>query len=227
MPIRPARASKATRRPLARVGRISPVRSSRSARVCPGGHSSGVPIRLTLCSSRRRTANGVRASSAGGWLVSTRSSCRAVRGAEQLGGAAGAEDHLDVLPPEQRPQERELEVARQGGLGAHAQRHALTAALLQGGEQLPAGGEDGVGMVEGDASGFRQMQGAAPALEQGGAEPLLELADLGRHCGLGDVEMFGGPGEVALVGHGVEVAQVVVVEIRHGGCGDASIKPYR
>jgi len=134
---------------------------------------------------------------------------------QQLRGAARAQDDLHIRPPEQRAQETDLEVARQGRQRAHPQGLARLPALVQRCQQLFAAGEDRVGVVERDPAGLREVQLAAAALEQVVTEAALELADLHRQGRLREVQVLRGPCEAALVCDGAEVAQVVVVQPCH------------
>ena len=70
-------------------------------------------------------------------------------------------------------------------------------------------------MIQRDAPGLGQMQLAAPPLEQGMAQPLLQLADLYGQGRLRQVQPLRRAGQVAIMGHGPEIAQVMKVQVRH------------
>ena len=59
----------------------------------------------------------------------------------------------------------------------------------------------------------RQRAAAAGAVEQLGAEILLERGDLAAQRGLGEVQLLGGTGEVAEAGHLDEAAQLLEVHV--------------
>jgi hypothetical protein len=135
---------------------------------------------------------------------------------EEFGRAARPQDHLDIRAPQKRLEEGELEVARQSRERADPKRLPRRALLAKGRNKLVARGEDRVGMVERDAPRLGQVQRPAAPFEQSLAQPLLELADLRGECGLRQVQPLGRPGQVAFVRHGLEVAQVMVIEVaRH------------
>jgi hypothetical protein len=135
---------------------------------------------------------------------------------QQVGQAPRTQDHFHIVPPQDRCQEILLEVARQGRHRADAQHLARIApAIAQQRHQFGAAGKDGVGIGQGQATGFGQYQGAAPALEQRLPELLLELPDLCRQGRLRDMQMLRRTGQMALLGHGPEVMQMVVVQAQH------------
>lgn len=103
---------------------------------------------------------------------------------EQPGDGAGG-DHADHQPsPDQG-------------------RHLLD--RLPGGR---GGGQRRPGVRQRRTPGRGQGGSAGGAVEQGGAEVVLELADLGTDPGLADVDAVGGPGEVRLLGHRDEVREL-------------------
>ena len=135
---------------------------------------------------------------------------------EEVAEVARADDEFDVLAADERAQEFELEVARQGRQGAHPQNlPARDRTAAQGAHQLLAGREDGVGIVESDAPRLRQDEPPADPLEQRMAHLALELLDLHRQGRLRQVQLLGGTRQAALVGDGPEVAQVVEVKVPH------------
>ena len=123
---------------------------------------------------------------------------------------------LDLRPAHQRLQQSVLEIARQRGDGADPQRlSAGGAASLQKPDQLVAGAEDRVSVVERDATRLGQHEALAAALEQFLPHALLELPQLYRQRRLRDMQSLGGARQIALVCDGPEVAQVVVVQCWH------------
>jgi hypothetical protein len=125
--------------------------------------------------------------------------------------AAGAQHHLDVLSHDQRAQELDLEIARQGGERPHPQGAPRAALLLHHGGEVVRRAEDGIGMVERDAPGLGQDEAAPATLEQVMAKGRLESPDLGREGRLRQVEPPGRAGEGALCRYGTEQFQVVQV----------------
>ena len=132
---------------------------------------------------------------------------------QQVAQRPGAHDDLDVVPAEDRAEEPDLEVPRECRQRADSQdqppRHA---AFVQRTDQLVAGGEDDVGMVERNAAGLGQVQLLAAPLEQSVPDLVLELPDLDRQRRLRDTEPLRGPGQVAVMRDGPEIAEVIVVE---------------
>jgi hypothetical protein len=126
-----------------------------------------------------------------------------------------AEDHLDILAPQHRAQEGELEVARQRGQRPHAQDLAPGAHRSERRGQVVGGAEDLVGPVECDATGLGQHKAPPPAFEEVVAERELERLDLRGHRRLRDVEPVRGAGERAVARHRPEQPKVMEVERRH------------
>ena len=83
--------------------------------------------------------------------------------------------------------------------------------------------ENRVGVAQRDASGVRQFQAAADALEQLEAEDVLERADLAADRLRRHVQALARPRHAAGPGDGPEVVEVLVVERAH----DAILRKYR
>jgi hypothetical protein len=75
------------------------------------------------------------------------------------------------------------------------------------------GPQDGACAVEEHRTGRRQGHAPGGPLEQGDAEDLLELADLGAECLLGHVHPPGCDSEARILGNGYEVPQVTQLDI--------------
>ena len=106
------------------------------------------------------------------------------------------------------------EADAQGGGGAEAHPAALEAGEL--GEFAPDGfgvGEHAARERQQRLARDRQGAAAAGAVEQLGAEVLLERGDLAAQRGLGEVQLLGGTGEVAEPGHLDEAAQLLEVHV--------------
>ena len=103
-----------------------------------------------------------------------------LEGSKQFGGAARAQDKLDVAPAENRAQEGHLKIARERGERSDAKRLPCRACVAQRAEQFLASRKDRIGMIERDAAGFRHMQSTATSFEERVTQPMLELADLHR-----------------------------------------------
>ena len=135
---------------------------------------------------------------------------------EKLPHISGANDQFDVRPADERAQEFELEVARQGGQRPDSQRvTARERAPAQSAHQFVAGLEHRVGVVERDPSGLGESETPPRALEQRMADLRLELLQLDGQRGLRKVQPLGGASEAALMGDRPEIAQVIVVQARH------------
>ncbi len=106
------------------------------------------------------------------------------------------------------------EADAQGGRGAEAHPAALEAGELG---ELAAHrlrvGEHAPGERQQRLARDRQRAAAAGAVEQLGAEILLERGDLAAQRGLGEVQLLGGAGEVAEPGDLDEAAQLLEVHI--------------
>jgi hypothetical protein len=133
---------------------------------------------------------------------------------QHLPEGARADHDLHVVAAEERLQEAELEVPGERGERPHPEHLALAPALAQGALQLGAAGEDGVGVVEGDAAGHGEHELLPPPVEQGVPELRLQLLDLHGDRRLRDVQARRGPSEVVRVRDRPEVVEVVVVEHR-------------
>ena len=70
-------------------------------------------------------------------------------------------------------------------------------------------------MVQRDAPCLGQVQPAPAPLEQRLAEPLLQQANLRGERGLRDVQPLRRPGQMPFVRDHLEIAQVMIIEIRH------------
>ncbi|MCD0419180.1 hypothetical protein LOC51_18370 [Rubrivivax sp. JA1024] len=134
---------------------------------------------------------------------------------QQLRGASRTQDQLDIGAAEQRPQKRHLKVARQRRQRSDAQRLPRDAGVAKRADQLVAGRDDRIGVIEGDAARLGQMQLAAAAFEQRMTELLLELADLNRQRRLREIQPLCSPRQVAVVGDGPEVTQVIEIQLDH------------
>ncbi len=121
--------------------------------------------------------------------------------------AAGAE-HQFVAAVAQRLEELPLEIAGERGHGADAEGLArFLRTVAERVDEFVPGAEDGIGVLQGDASGFGEDKFAVLAHEQRMAEVLSELAELGAEGGLGHVQARGGFGQAALVRDGPEVGR--------------------
>jgi hypothetical protein len=137
---------------------------------------------------------------------------------QQLAQAAALQADLHVVARQQRLQQPQLEVARQRRHRAHAQHaHAPARPALERGQQFLAGGVDGIGVLQRHTPGLGEHEAAAAALEQGMAEPFFELPQLHRQRRGRDMQPLGRARQALLVRDGAEVAQVVVIELGHGG----------
>ncbi|MDR6354168.1 hypothetical protein Q3H58_000839 [Pseudomonas psychrotolerans] len=76
---------------------------------------------------------------------------------QQFVHPAGLQGDHQVVSPEEGAQQVLLEVTREGRDGADAQRLAGLAGVLQGGLQLAAEREDGVGVIQHQLPGFGQL----------------------------------------------------------------------
>lgn len=86
--------------------------------------------------------------------------------------------------------------------------------VLDGGDGEIDLGEDLAGVDVEGAAGVGELDADAVAIEEPGAELLLEGADLAAERGLGDVQPLGGAAEVQLLRHRLKIAQVAQFHAR-------------
>ena len=192
------------------VGRISGRSASNVSSCAFLPTSSGVPIRLTGWS-----AIGRRVALRGNIGEHDIDPVRLQPG-KQFAQRAGADHDLDIVAPDQRLEETDLEVARQRRLRPDPQDLALARiALPQSIEQLIPGLEDRVRVIERDPPRLGQDQRTPAPFEQRVAQPFFQQADLRRDGGLRHVEALRGAGQVTLVRDHVKIAQVMEVQFGH------------
>jgi hypothetical protein len=109
-----------------------------------------------------------------------------------------------------------LEVSRQGGERADAQGPAARLRRpAQRADELIAGREDRIGIVQSHPSSLGQGERAPFPLEQIMAELGFQLANLHGQGGLGQVERLSRAGQTALMGHRPEIPQMFVIHSDH------------
>ena len=151
----------------------------------PSARRDGVPTRLTRCSASRCETNGVAPPGAGERLSSTMSS-----------SSRSSARSSSPWPPERSPtstssrasigRSRPIWKLRESVASAPTlRRRRVRSVPLRVGQQLLAGGEDHVGVLERDPAGLGQVQPPAAPLEQRQSQPILELPDLGGTAPIG------------------------------------------
>jgi hypothetical protein len=133
-------------------------------------------------------------------------------------GLAVDERHADVVAGfEGRSEQPVHEHLGQRVGHAHGESQRLPAGpVVEGVLQLPAEGEDLVGIAVDHPAGVGEGERFAGAVEERRLERLLQGPDLRAHRGLGEVEPPAGLRDAALADGGPEVEEVVVVEPVHG-----------
>ena len=135
---------------------------------------------------------------------------------QQVARRARPHDQFHIVPPDQGAKKLQLEVARQGRDRADPQHLAVQVGTTpQRIQQLVAGAEHRVGVVESHPSRLGQAQPLADAIEERVPDLPLQLLQLNRQGRRSDVQPFGGPRQPALVRDRPEVAQMVVVQLAH------------
>ena len=104
------------------------------------------------------------------------------------------------------------QVRREGGEQAEAHGAGLGVLGVAGDAADRVGlPEDHPGPLDHPLAGVGQEDVARAPLDEGDAELLLELHDLGRQRRLADEARLGGPAEMAVVGHGDQVLEIAQV----------------
>ena len=135
---------------------------------------------------------------------------------QQIAHRPGPHDQLHIGAANQRPEELELEIPRQGGQRADPQHlAACDRTAPQGAHQLLAGLEDRVGVIERDLPGFGQFQPPADPFEQRVAHLVLELWICTESADCDRFMLLGRPGQAAFMRDGPEIAKMVEVQVPH------------
>ena len=206
-PSRSARASKPMRTPLSPRRQDHGLRGEELGDRAAARIRAGLPTRLTRCSATRCETKGVTASGAGTRFVRTTSRLSASSAARS--SAVLPERSTTSTSGRPRMRRRKPIWKLRESVASAPTRSACRAppAWRSVPEQLLAGREDRVGVVERDAPRLGQVELAAAPLEQGMAEALLQLADLHRERGLRQVQPLGRARQVAVVRDRPEVAE--------------------
>ena len=196
------------------VGRITGSSRSVSASVA-WRILCGVPCRPTGCSATRWATKAGKTSRGGRFGRQHHVERKRLQRFEQDRRVARAQDDLDLVLPDDWGEEAELEVARQRRERARPAAPVARAGLAQDAipDSSPAP-KIAVGVIERDTPASvstNAARGARTVL----TEPVLQRADLARQCGLRDVQSLRRAGQIAVAGDLPEVAQMMVVQVRH------------